>query len=101
MYVKYFGIWSVFILPSNLFLKLISNKNFNEKLNISLVLTLFSKKQHKFFYMANIFKIFYFLNKLYFKESPLKTGFYLLLDLIGLGFRIIKVTERLFYFELG
>lgn len=28
-------------------------------------------------------------------------GFFVKLDLIGLGFRVVKVSEKLFYFSLG
>jgi len=51
--------------------------------------------------MTNLFKFFYFVRSLIFNENPLVTGFYILLDLVGLGFRISKITERLFFFELG
>ena len=101
MYLKYQGIFLAFKLPSILFFKFQLEKDFDKIILVKLVLTIFSERRHKFFYMSNLFKIFYFFHRLYSKDSALITGFYALLDLVGLGFRIIKVTERLFYFELG
>ncbi len=99
MFVKYKGVWSVFQLPSCSYL-CVSNKYLSDSFFRSSIIV-FSKKKHKYFYMSSLFKSFYLLHKLCFNESTLKTGFYIMLDLVGLGFRINKITERLFYFELG
>lgn len=99
MFVKYYGVWSVFKLPAKTFIRLSSNLNSNNAWRLNFII--FSAPKHKYFYMTNLFKFFYFVRSLIFNENPLVTGFYILLDLVGLGFRISKITERLFFFELG
>jgi len=66
-----------------------------------LKISTYSKDKYRLYNLLPFFHIFYTTYKINSKELVLFKGFYLLIDLIGLGFRITKMTDRVFFFELG
>jgi len=98
MFIRYLNNWKSFLLSEVTFFKaLFKNKNYNN----CIIVSLFFKNKQRYYRSFCFFQFFYFLTKLNLNENSLQVGFYRQLDLIGLGFRIVKLTQKLFFFELG
>lgn len=55
----------------------------------------------KFFKLHVLFNFFYLFNNLVNKRAPIVTGFFRVMDLVGLGFRITRITKSIFFFDIG
>lgn len=68
----------------------------NDKMN--LVISIYNTYLKQYKEAQIIFRIFGFLDK---NNFFVNRGFFRELDMIGLGFRLDRVTERIFYIRLG
>lgn len=82
-----------------------NNINFSFKIlasnNYSIILSNYSTYKNRLYNLLSLFDVFYTAIKINKKEHILFKGFFISVDLIGLGFRIAKITDRIFFFELG
>jgi len=98
---------NLFILKDKTPFKFIMKNNINFSLkifgsdNYSIILSNYSVYKNRLYNLLSLFDVFYTTIKINKKEHILFKGFFILVDLIGLGFRIAKITDRIFFFELG
>lgn len=73
------------------------NINVTQQLDIKFYLWV---KERNLFFITLFFKLYFSIVQ-HINKLSLQNGFFIKLDLIGLGFRINKISEKLFFFSLG
>lgn len=98
----------IFILKDKTSFKYLIKENINfsfiKYLNCnkySVKLSSYSNYKNRLYNLQALFNLFYTMYKINKKEHVFFKGFFLLIDLVGLGFRIAKITDRIYFFELG
>lgn len=87
-----------FLMKENVNFSFIKNLHCNK---YSFKLSNYSCSKNRLYNLLTLFNLFYTAFKINKTEHVLFKGFFLLIDLVGLGFRIAKITDRIFFFELG
>lgn len=93
LYLRYQGLFNSFFLPSKAtFISLMTDSY--RILNLIFFVTGFSKAYQ-------LFRFFYAFSHIINGRSLQTTGFYRIMDLVGLGFRITRITKSIFLFDIG
>lgn len=91
--LRYKGLFYGFYMPSKGSYVSLSNKT-----HILLKFIFFVDKFSK---LHQLFNFFYLFRNLVDKKTPKIMGFYRIMDLVGLGFKIVRITKSIFFFDIG
>lgn len=95
IYLRYKGLFYTFSLPTKgTYISFLKEAGGVNDFKLMLFIDAFDKV-HK------LFRLFYMFRGIAENNSTKITGFYRIMDLVGLGFRITRVTKSVFFLDIG